>query len=1043
MHRLADVALRFRTLVFLFTALLLAGGVFDILSLPVEAVPDISPKQVLVTIVAPGLAPEEVERLVTFPIETQMTGLPGMSDLRSVSRFGVSVVYVEFEDGTDLNLDRTMVNERLQQARAMITAAQVSPLIGPLSTGLGEIYQFQLADPHRSLMDLRTIMEWKVAPQLKQVPGVVDLNINGGDTETFEVRLNEPALIRYGINVGDVFAAVDANNVARGGAWILHNQEQQVIVGRGLIRNLDDLGTIVLKTGPDGTPVYIRNVAELVHGARVRLGAVTRDGGGEIVNGVVLMLYGENSGAVLNSVKAELQKIQGTLPKGVTIKPFYDRTELTTRTIHTVEHNLFEGAVLVILVLLVMLGSWRAAVIVAAVIPLSLLVAMVGMHHFGISANLMSLGAIDFGMIVDGSVVLVENTLRRRAGARPGESMQQTIGGAAAEVARPIVFAIAIIVIVYLPVLSLQSIEGKMFRPMAYTVILALLASLLIALTVIPALASVLLPERGAAGDTWIMRHLRRAYMPMLAWSEAHALLTTAIAVVVFAGSVLVARGLGGEFIPQLQEGSIVVTSQRLPSVALPTSIDNVTLIEKTIRTLPEVETVVSNTGTAAIPTDPMGVNQTDSFVILKPRSQWKTADTQDGLTAVISKRLDDAVPGTSFSFSQPIQMRMDDLLEGVRTAVAISIFGPDLDMLADLGNQVSRVVGGVQGAADTNPEQVGGLPFLHIDVDRAAAARFGINVSDVMNIVEAIGGHVGSNVTVGDAQFATQVRFRAQDRSGIDAIRNLRVRSPTGGDIPLSELARITVDSGPSEISRDKVERRTIVQTNVRGRDISSFVKAAQAAVREQVKLPDGYRIEWAGEFQNLDQATARLSIVVPIALTLIFVMLYVMFGSFRLALLIFLNLPMAATGGIYALALRGLPFSVSAGIGFIALCGIAILNGVVLVSYIVDQRREGLDAVAAAGAAARIRLRPVLTTALVASLGFIPMAFSSTAGAEVQRPLATVVIGGLLTSTLLTLLVLPAIYPWFAGEWRRRGSRSTAPTAVRLARSTEPAAR
>jgi len=486
-----------------------------------------------------------------------------------------------------------------------------------------------------------------------------------------------------------------------------------------------------------------------------------------------------------------------------------------------------------------------------------------------------------------------------------------------------------------------------------------------------------------------------------------------------------------------------VVTSQRLPSVALPTSIDNVTLIEKTIRTLPEVETVVSNTGTAAIPTDPMGVNQTDSFIILKPRSQWKTADTQDGLTAAISKRLDDAVPGTMFSFSQPIQTRMDDLLEGVRTAVAISIFGPDLKKLADLGNQVSRVVGGIKGAADTNPEQVGGLPFMHIDVDRAAAARFGINVSDVLNIVEAIGGHLGSNVTVGDAQFATQVRFRAQDRGGIEAIRNLHVHSPTGGDIPLSELARITVDSGPSQISRDKVERRTIVQTNVRGRDISSFVKAARAAVREQVKLPDGYRIEWAGEFQNLNQATARLSIVVPIALTLIFVMLYVMFGSFRLALLIFLNLPMATTGGIYALALRGLPFSVSAGIGFIALCGIAILNGVVLVSYIVDQRREGRDAVAAAGAAARIRLRPVLTTALVASLGFIPMAFTSTAGAEVQRPLATVVIGGLLTSTLLTLLVLPAIYPWFAGEWRRRGSRSTAPGAVRLARSTEPVAR
>jgi cobalt-zinc-cadmium resistance protein CzcA len=1038
MHKLPDLALRFRTLIFLFTALVLAGGLFDILSLPMEPVPDISPKQVLVTIVAPGLAPEEVERLVTFPIETQMTGLPGMSDLRSISRFGVSVVYVQFEDSTDINLDRTIVSERLQQARGMITAAQVSPLIGPLSTGLGEVYQFQLADPNRSLMDLRTIMEWQVAPQLKQVPGVVDLNINGGDTETFEVRLNEQALIRYGISLGEVFAAVDANNVARGGAWILHNQEQQVIVGRGLIRNLDDLGSIVLRAGPDGTPVYIRNVAELVKGARVRLGAVTRDGKGEIVNGVVLMLYGENAGVVVDRVKAQLQKIQATLPKGVEIKPFYDRTDLTVRTIDTVAHNLFEGAVLVTVVLLLMLGSWRAAVIVAAVIPLSLLIAMVGMHHFGISANLMSLGAIDFGMIVDGSVVLVENTLRHRAKAKPAEAMQKTISAAAAEVARPIVFAIAIIVIVYLPVLSLQSIEGKMFRPMAYTVILALLASLLIALTVIPALASVLLPSRVSDGDTWLMRQMRRVYVPMLAWSEAHAVLTTVIAIVIFAGSVLVARGLGGEFIPQLQEGTIVVTSQRLPSVALPTSIANVTLIEKTVRSFPEVVTVVSNTGTAAIPTDPMGVNQTDSFIILKPISQWTTVGTQDELVAAISKRLNSDVPGTMFSFSQPIQMRMDDLLEGVRTAVAISIFGPDLTKLANLGNQVARVVGGIQGAADTNPEQVGGLPFMHIDVDRAAAARFGINVSDVLNVVDAIGGHIGSNVTVGNAQFATQVRFRAGDRGGIETIRNLRVRSPSGGDIPLSELARITVESGPSEISRDKVERRTIVQTNVRGRDISSFVQAAQAAVRDQVKLPEGYRIEWAGEFQNLNQATARLSVVVPIALTLIFVMLYVMFESFKLALLIFLNLPMAATGGIYALALRGLPFSVSAGIGFIALFGIAILNGVVLVSYIVDQRKEGKNAVTAAATAAKIRLRPVLTTALVASLGFIPMAFSTTAGAEVQRPLATVVIGGLLTSTLLTLLVLPAIYPWFAGERRRRGARVRDPAPAELARTT-----
>ena len=1020
MHRITDFALRFRTLVFLATALLLAGGLLDVLHLPIESVPDISPKQVLVTIVAPGLAPQEVERLVTFPIEQQMTGLPGMRDLRSISRFGVSVVYVEFDDSTDINLDRTQVSERLAEAKSMITAAQVTPLIGPLSTGLGEIYQFQLADPHRSLTELRTIMRWQVAPQLKQVPGVVDLNINGGDSETFEVELHDDALVRYGVRVGDVFRAVDANNLARGGAWILHNQEQQVIVGNGLVSSLSDLGNIVLKTLPDGTPVYVRNVAQVTHGARVRLGAVTRDGGGEIVNAVVLMLYGQNADRVLRGVKAELGKIQKTLPKGVQIEPFYDRSDLTARTISTVAHNLTEGAVLVVAVLLVVLGSWRAAVIVASVIPLSLLIAMVGMHHFGISANLMSLGAIDFGMIVDGSVVLVENTLRRRAGTKRDEDMTATIGGAAAEVARPIAFAIGIIVIVYLPVLSLQSIEGKMFRPMAYTVILALLASLAVALTVVPAFASLLLPKQVKTGDTWLVRVVRRAYRPALSWSEGHALLVAGIAVALVAGAVLVARGLGGEFIPKLQEGALVVTSERLPSTALPTSLANVTLIEKILRGFPDVKTVVSNTGTAAIPTDPMGVNQTDSFVILKPKAQWKTAHSQSGLIAAYQQKLQDAVPGTMFSFSQPIQMRMDDLLQGVRTDVAISIFGQDLDMLRTLGDQVARVVAGVPGAADTKPEQVGGLPFVHVDVDRAAAARYGINATDVLDVVEAIGGHLGSQVVVGDAQFPTEIRFQASDRSDVDRIARLRVQGPGGAEIPLSEVATIAVRSGPSEISRDHVQRRTVVQTNVRGRDATSFVAAAQAAVQARVKLPQGYRIDWAGQYQNLAEATSRLSTVVPIALVLIFVALYVMFKSFRLALLIFLNLPIAATGGIYALALRGLTFSVSAGIGFIALCGIAILNGVVLVSYIVDQRKAGKNAADAAAEAAQIRLRPVLTTALVASLGFIPMAISTSPGAEVQRPLATVVIGGLITSTLLTLLVLPAVYPWFVGEGR-----------------------
>lgn len=1017
MAGLTAAALRFRALLFVFTGLLVVGGILDIWFLPVESVPDISPREVLVTIVAPGLAPETVEKLVTFPVESQMTGLPGMRDLRSISRFGVSVVYVEFADGTDIYEDRTLVNERLAQAKASITAVNVTPTIGPLSTGLGEIMQFQLAGSKgHSLMELNTLMRWHVAPMLKQVPGVADLNINGGDEETYAVELDDAALNRYGVSPGEVFRAVDDNNAAAGGAWIEHNDEQQVVVGQGLIGSLADLGSIVLRTGPDGTPIYVRDVGRVMQAPRVRLGAVTRDGTGEIVNAVVLMTEGHNSGATIHAIEAALPSIQKTLPKGVTIRPFYKRTDLTARTIATVRDNLLFGALLVMVVLLVVLGDWRAALVVTSVIPLSLIIAMVGMHHLGISANLMSLGAIDFGMIVDGSVVMIENTMRRRAG-RENEPRSRTIAAAAGEVARPIAFAVAIIVIVYLPVLSLQSIEGKMFKPMAETVILALLGSLLLALTWIPAIGSIVLRKR-SADDAWLVRHVRRAYSPMLGWCEANRRVVVGVASVLFGVSVWVASNFGGEFIPKLKEGSLVVTSIRLPSAALPTSIADTTTIERVLKRFPEVATVVSNTGTAAIPTDPMGVNQTDSFIMLKPSSKWKTAHDQAGLVAAYGKALEAAVPDSMFTWSQPVEMRMDDLLEGVKTDVAVSVYGPDLATLQGLAHRISAVVAKVQGAADTAPEEVAPLPFLHIDVDRAAASRRGINARDVLDVVSAIGGHIGSTIVVGDAQLVTQVRYQSSDRSTIDRITDLRVQRPGGGSVPLSEVASISLVDGPSQVSRDHVERRAVVDSNVRGRDTTTFVHDAQQAVAAAVHLPTGYRIEWSGQYQHLAEATGRLSLVVPIALVLIFVMLYATFGQARLAALIFLNLPIAATGGILALAARGLPFSVSAGIGFIALCGVAVLNGVVLVSTIVELRGEGEDAIEAAQKGAQTRLRPVLTTALVASIGFIPMAISTSAGAEVERPLATVVIGGLVTSTLLTLLVLPALYPWFVGE-------------------------
>jgi len=1017
MARLVELALRFRTLVFIAVGLAVAAAILDITQLPVESVPDISPREVLVTIVAPGLAPEEVEREVAFPIETEMTGLPQMIDLRSVSRFGVCVVYVEFADGTDINLDRTLVNQRLQQARARIAASGVEPRLGPLSTGLGEIIQFQLAGRGYSLMQLNSIMTWQVAPRIKQVPGVADLNINGGADETWEVTLDENRLRQYRISPGEVFRAVDDNNAVAGGAWIEHNEEQEVVVGQGRVQSLDDLRDIVLRVEPDGTPLYVRNVAEVRKAPRVRLGAVTRDGKGEIVNAVVLMLMGHNSGEVAHAVRAALPAIGKTLPPGVSIRMFYDRSNLTRRTIHTVEINLSVGAALVVVTLLLVMGSLRAALVIASVIPLSLLAAMVGMHHLGISANLMSLGAIDFGMIVDGSVVLVENTLRRR-GRESRRSSRQGVGEAASEVARPVTFAVAIIVLVYLPVLSLQSIEGKMFRPMAQTVILALLASLLFCLTWMPAITSVVLKGSGQIRDSWLVRHARRVYDRALPACERHPWRVSAVALVAVGAAFVLARGLGGEFIPRLEEGSLVVTSTRLPSVALPTSIASVTTIERVLRGFPDVRTVVSNTGTSAIPTDPMGVEQTDSFVMLKPSGQWKTAHSQQGLVAAYDKALKKAVPGTQFSWSQPIQMRMDDLLQGVRTQVAISIFGPDLKTLARLGRQVSKVVSSVRGAADTAPEEVSDLPFLQINVDRRRAALYGINARNVLDVVEAVGGHLGSEVVTGNAIYPIQVRFRAADRSDAERIAALRVERPGGGSLPLSAVTTIQLVGEPAEISRDEVQRRTVVQTNVRGRDTQSFVQAAQAAVAREVKLPSGYRIEWRGQFRNLAEATSRLSLVVPMALTLIFAMLYIAFGTVRLALLVFINLPIAATGGIFALVLRGMPFSVSAGIGFIALFGVAILNGVVMVSYIIERRAEGMDAAEAATDAARQRFRPVIATALVASLGFLPMALSTSAGAEVERPLATVVIGGLISATLLTLLVLPTLYPRFAGS-------------------------
>ena len=984
--------------------------------LSVEAVPDISPQQVLVSVVAPGLATEEVERLITFPIETSMAGIPDMTDLRSVSRSGVSVVYVQFADDTDINLDRTRVEERIQQAKSLISVPGVSVNIGPLATGLGEIMQLQIKGDGYSLMDLNRLMTWVVVPQLKLVPGVVDVNVNGGAEQTFQVSLDQSRLLALGVSVDDVFRAVDGNNSAAGGGWIEHGEEQQIVVGRGLIGSLDDFGSIPVRTNSNGSAIFLRDVGQISMGPRTRLGAVTRDGQGEIVIGIVMMRMGASSDATLAAIQAALPGIRHALPKGVTLEPYYVRSTLTDSTIATVKENLVLGAVLVLGVLIVVIGDCRASLVIASVIPFALVCAMTGMRAFGISANLLSLGAIDFGMIVDSSLVVVENLMTHRARdhAKGQNTPLTTLAvSSAAEVLRPVSFGILVIIMVYLPILTLQAIEGKMFRPMAQTVIMALLASLFYCIVGVPVLAALVMKSTGQHDDTRLVAALRRVYAPLLNWCENWPRTLFGMTATVFAFSVWLGLHLGGEFIPSLGEGALTVTTTRLPGISLPEALKEVSLQERILLRFPEVTSVVSNTGTAAIPTDPMGVNETDSFIFLKPPSQWTSAHTQEELVTAMSRVLSDELPGVQQSWSQPVQMRMDDLLSGVRTQIAVSIYGDDLATLVRLGDRVASVLKAIPGAADVAPQGAGSVAFIHIDIDRKQAARLGVSQQELLNVVEAVGGHIGRPVTVNNALITTQIRYDPAQAGTPDQIARLRIRRADGrGAVLLSEVAKITVQDGPPRISRDAISRRLIVQANVRGRDLSSFVAEAQKAVSAKIHLPAGYRIVWAGQFQNLRSAMARLEIVVPIALVLIFALLVVALNSVWLAGLVFINLPIAATGGILALALRGLPFSVSAGIGFIALFGVAVLNGVVLVTAINSLRQAGSSAIRAAFEAAEERFRPVMATALVASLGFIPMAVSNSAGAEVERPLATVVIGGLISSTLLTLLVLPSLY-------------------------------
>jgi cobalt-zinc-cadmium resistance protein CzcA len=1020
-----------RLLVLLMMAIMIGAGVYSLIRLPIDAVPDVTNVQVQVLTAAPSLAPLEIERQITFPVEVAMSGLPDIEEIRSVSKFGLSAVTVVFADSMNTYFARQLVLERLTQAREQIPENIGSPEMGPISTGLGEIYQYELKaapGPEGRQYDataLRTIQDWSVRRQLLGVPGVTEVNSFGGLEKQFQIRLDPVKLQSYGLSLRDVLEAVARNNANVGGAYIEHGAEQYLLRGIGLAESSNDISNIIVKAGREGIPIYVRDLGEVVEGATVRQGAVTADGEGEIVAGIAMMLKGENSRTVVNRVKERIEQVKKTLPKGVELIPFYDRTELVDRTIKTVVTNLVEGAVLVIIVLILLLGNWRGALLVGSIIPLSMLFAAILMRVFNVSGNLMSLGALDFGLIVDGAVVMVENAVRRRAEAqheKPKERPERTILEACVEVGRPVVFAVAIIMIVYLPILSLTGIEGKMFKPMALTVVFALLGSLLLSLTYIPAAMTFLLRGRVAETESVVVRYAKKLYRPALATMTGNRRPALVGAVALVAGAGAIFPFMGSEFIPRLDEGSLAVQTQQLPSVSLSQSIRTVTEVEKALKTFPEVTRVVSKTGRAEVATDPMSVDFSDLYIELKPPSEWKTAHTKEGLVEKMSEALEKKVPNAAFSFSQPIELRVSELISGVRSDIAIKLFGDDLDTLKKTADRIGAVVSRVPGAEDVKVEATSGLPQLQIKPDREAIARYGINVEDVNSLVESIvAGKEAGQVYQGEQRFSLVVRLADESSRDVGTIKNLLVSAPNGSRIPLAQLTDIKLVEGPAQISREGARRRIGVELNVRGRDIGSFVKDAQAAIDQQVKLPPGYYLTWGGTFENLQRASARLLIVVPLALFLIFVLLFTTFGSVRQALLIYTGIPFAVVGGVLALALRGMPFSISAGVGFIALFGVAVLNGVVMVSYINHLRAEGRSVADAIREGAEIRLRPVMMTALVASLGFIPMAIATSAGAEMQRPLATVVIGGLVTSTLLTLLILPMLYGWFVRDEER----------------------
>jgi cobalt-zinc-cadmium resistance protein CzcA len=1045
-------SLRHRPVVLVIAALFVVIGLRSAYTLRIDAIPDITNVQVQIITAAPALSPVEVEQYVTIPVERAMAGLPRTTEIRSISKYGLSVVTIVFRDDVDIYFARQLVAERMREAEDHVSAQHGKPEMGPITTGLGEIYQFVVRNDSMTLMQLEETLDWQISPALRTVPGVVEVNSFGGEDRQYQVILDPKRLLATGISVAQVVDAMRRSNANAGGGYIEHNQEQLVVGSEGLVKNLEDVRNIVVAATPQGIPITIATVGDVRFGPRLRRGAATRDGQGEVALGVAMMLMGENSRTVTEAVKAKLATIEPSLPKGTRIEPFYDRSALVNRTIGTVGENLLIGAALVVGVLFVMLGDLRAGLVVALTIPLSMLFAVTLMNLTGMSGNLMSLGAVDFGLIVDGAVIIVENAARRLSEAQQrshvpldDEYRIHIIEDAALEVRSASIFGEAIIAIVYVPILTLTAIEGKLFRPMATTVLFALLGAFVMSLTVVPVLTSYIVKPRSEHRETWVLRQIHRAFVPMLGIAMSRRWATFAATAAVLAGTILVATQLGAEFVPQLDEGDLLIEARRLPGISLTDSVQTSLRLERALQKIPEVDHVVSRTGAPEVATDPMGIEQSDIYVELKKPTTWRKGITKADIGKEVAEIMARDVPEIGGAVSQPIQMRTNELLAGVKSDVAVVLYGRELDELAKLGDAVAGALEGVDGAVDVRVEQVSGLRYLRIVPDRKKLARYGLTVEDINQLTETIAvGHSVGEVLEGERRFGLVVKTDHGFDGDLESMRALPLKAITGQVVPLGDVADLSFAVGPAAVSRAKQSRRLTVEFNVRGRDMLSVVHDAQEKIGREVPLPTGYRVEWGGQFEHYTEAKARLAVVVPIALALILFMLWLAFGSRRLAVLIFLNVPFAVIGGVFSLWIRGIPFSISAGVGFIALFGVAVLNGLVLVSFARHLEEGGMGHVEAIRQAAELRLRPVLTTALVASLGFIPMALSTHPGAEVQRPLATVVIGGLITSTFLTLVVLPVVYAWLAKPPGRGGASSlrAIPAAPRVPDETSAGA-